>query len=104
MRFDIPDIDRLRNGGTLDDVIIHDMGLVLGIGTLWEYNNLAGSSAENCPHSGTNANAAYQQASGCPTAVPLEFDGGAGTRCGHFDEVCFGDVSVDRRNRDIPWI
>eukprot|EP00977_Amphora_coffeiformis_P025486 scaffold20186_cov239-Amphora_coffeaeformis.AAC.1 len=91
MEFDIPDIQRLRDRGTLDDVIIHEMGHILGVGTLWELLGLAGTDAQNCPYSGANANAAYQQASGCTTAVPLELDGGGGTRCGHFDEVCFGN-------------
>jgi len=68
------------------------MGHILGIGTLWDNQDLAGPSSDNCPYFGDHANTAYQQASGCTNAaVPLELDGGSGTRCSHFDEVCFGD-------------
>lgn len=43
------------------------------------------------PYYGANANAQYQAISGCTTAVPTELDGGGGTRCGHWDEVCLRD-------------
>ncbi|NNK62505.1 MAG: hypothetical protein HKO98_04780, partial [Gemmatimonadetes bacterium] len=35
MRFDIADLDRLAQSGRLEDVILHEMGHVIGIGTLW---------------------------------------------------------------------
>jgi hypothetical protein len=35
MRFDVADLDRLAQQGRLEDVILHEMGHVLGIGTLW---------------------------------------------------------------------
>jgi hypothetical protein len=38
---------------------------------------------------GTAASTEYQALSGCTTAIPVERDGGAGTACGHWDEVCY---------------
>ena len=36
MSFDTDDLSRMEQDGSLIDVIIHEMGHVLGIGTLWE--------------------------------------------------------------------
>jgi len=33
----------------------------------------------------------YQKLSGCKTPVPVEYDGGDGTACGHWDEDCLID-------------
>lgn len=61
-----------------------------GIGTLWENTGVAGTSQQNCPYRGPLANAEFEAISGC-SVVPIELDGGSGTRCGHWDEVCMGD-------------
>jgi hypothetical protein len=43
------------------------------------------------PYLKPNANSEWQKASGCLSAsVPTELDGGTGTRCSHWDEVCLG--------------
>ena len=77
---------------------LHEMGHVLGLGTLWTLNNLqtsaeAGSAKPPCPYSAeTKASAEYQALSGCTgVAVPTESDGGPGTECGHWDEACLLD-------------
>jgi hypothetical protein len=36
MEFDVWDIEQMKKEGTLHDVILHDMGHVLGIGCLWD--------------------------------------------------------------------
>jgi PKD repeat protein len=38
MRFDVDDLDRLATLGWLKDVLLHEMGHVLGFGTLWSRN------------------------------------------------------------------
>jgi Leishmanolysin len=87
MTFESVDISLL--GGQLGDVILHEMGHVLGIGTLWEYVGVAGPDSANCPYTGAHANAEYQAISGC-AVVPTENHGtpGDGTFCGHWDEQC----------------
>ena len=86
MKFDSADIPTLRTGN-LAAVILHEMGHVLGIGSLWGGHGLQGSSASGCPYRGPAANAEYRAVSGC-AAVPPETDGGDGTACGHWDERC----------------
>lgn len=76
---------------------LHEMGHVLGLGTLWTLNNLqvsaeAGTATPPCPYNvNTKASAEYQALSGCTAAVPIEFDGGPGTQCGHWEEDCLLD-------------
>lgn len=48
MQFDNPDIQRLKDQGRFEAVIVHEMGHILGVGTLWVRNNIAGTDAENC--------------------------------------------------------
>lgn len=67
---------------------LHLQGHVIGIGTLWEFNGIAGPDSEDCPYSGAAANGAYSLISGNSCPVPTELDGGGGTRCGHWDESC----------------
>jgi hypothetical protein len=89
--FDTADIAALRSSGTLDKVIMHEMGHVLGIGTLWDYASLVGS-APTCPYKvASNATREWQTISGCINTAPVETDGGAGTACGHWDETCMRD-------------
>ena len=40
MEFDAADLDRMEANGILEAVILHEMGHVLGIGTLWGYHQL----------------------------------------------------------------
>ena len=36
MQFDVADMAKLISNGTLQSVVLHEMGHVLGIGTLWD--------------------------------------------------------------------
>jgi hypothetical protein len=55
---------------------------------LWELNGLLG--VDDCSYiDGTAASTEYQALSGCSTPIPVETDGGAGTACGHWDELCY---------------
>ncbi len=54
MRFDSADMDNLAASGRLDAVILHEMGHVLGFGTLWtqtQFNCLRNPSAAGAPDS-----------------------------------------------------
>ena len=66
-------------------------GHIIGLGTLWEYNGVAGPDSINCPYYGPKANAEFAKISGGCAVVPTELDGGPGTRCGHWDDRCLKD-------------
>lgn len=75
MRFDSDDLDGLLASGRLNDVILHEMGHVLGFGTLWtqpQFNCLQQPSSAGPPLS------SFDTHFSCPTAV-MWFDsvGGA---------------------------
>ena len=92
MVFDTADIERLRNDGELVQVILHEMGHVLGLGTLWEDASLT-TPAPTCTYNfNSKASEQWRSISGCGAqAVPVETDGGPGTACGHWDEICMRD-------------
>lgn len=94
MRFDTADLASMESNGTLHDVILHEMGHVLGIGTIWPTLGLvAGAGTSNPQFTGPRATAEYNAlfgagASGVPvegTPAPL------GTRDGHWRESVFGN-------------
>lgn len=62
------------------------------MGTLWELAGVAGSDEDNCPYNGTRAVAEFEDISGCDAGVvPVELEGGVGSRCASWAESCFGD-------------
>lgn len=106
MQFDTADLANLEAAGTLPDVILHEMGHVIGIGTLWNQpplgllNNpsLPSSPGADTHFSGANAVAAFNALPGGPwvpptsasSVVPVEnTQGGQGTRDGHWRESTF---------------
>ncbi|WP_018467545.1 PKD domain-containing protein [Calidithermus timidus] len=100
MRFDSADLDALESSGQLDEVIFHEMGHVLGIGTLWNYNRslLTGAGTDTPLFVGAKAVAEWQALGGSGN-VPVEncrdknnnpISGcGSGTRDGHWREAVF---------------
>jgi Ca2+-binding RTX toxin-like protein len=88
MEFDSADVEAMFVSGTWTNVILHEMGHILGIGTLWDDLNLK-NGADN--YIGANALAEYRTISGNAgaTSVPVEHGGGAGTRGAHWDEATF---------------
>lgn len=93
MSFDSADIAALEADGSLQAVILHEMGHVLGIGTLWQdpgmYLDAPCNSAAPPATSrfvGAEANARHVEAGGVPDQLLVETDGGPGTACGHWDE------------------
>jgi hypothetical protein len=86
MEFDTADIPLLITDGVFDPVILHEMGHVLGVGTLWTDNGLY-TQGSGVYASGTRADAEWNSI-GCSGPLPVELDGGPGTRDGHWDEEC----------------
>lgn len=63
------------------------LGHVLGIGTLWNFNGLHAGGSSSDYYSGTLAQAEWTKL--CPGGrLPIETDGGEGTAGGHWDEQC----------------
>ncbi len=94
MFFDTADLAEMEREDTLNDVITHEMGHVLGIGTIWrDKGMLAGSGTNNPTFSGAGASAEFGTLRGAdgPVAVPVENMGGPGTREGHWREAVFGN-------------
>lgn len=92
MEFDEFDLDQLLAEGSLVDVIIHEMGHVLGIGTLWNFGGrslLTGRGSADPFFNGAAARAqftALNTTTFSGTPVPVENSGGGGTRDAHWRE------------------
>ena len=102
MQFDVADLDDLETEGGLLSTILHEMGHVLGLGTLWEDNGFIdfAPTTDDCrdtatfttapTYTGTQGNAQYVILGGTGGA-PIEDEFGAGTKCGHWDEEHFAN-------------
>jgi hypothetical protein len=98
MRFDLDDLEVLEANNVLGAVILHEMGHVLGIGTLWSLQNFLSEpslSGGTDPHfTGPLAVAAFDAAGGVTYTgqkVPVEDTGGQGTADSHWRESVFGN-------------
>jgi hypothetical protein len=92
MAFDTADLAQMQSDGTLNDVITHEMGHVLGIGTVWDLKQLLrGANGANPTFAGEAAMGEYQtlRGGGRRKRVPVENTGGAGTRNSHWRETVF---------------
>jgi hypothetical protein len=95
MQFDVADLNTLETRGQLGSVILHEMGHVLGIGTLWSrLGLLQNRSTADAPldtyFSGAGAIGGFDAIGGTTYTggqkVPVENTGGAGTMNGHWRE------------------
>lgn len=95
MRFDAADLNALENSGLLSSVILHEMGHVLGIGSLWKLfqllQNESTTSLQNDTYfAGAGAIAGFDAIGGTTYTggqkVPVENSGGAGTMNAHWRE------------------
>ncbi len=100
MLFDTDDLEMLEQGGALQDVILHEMGHVLGIGTLWpQFDLLADPALANPPgidphFTGSMAIAAFNAAGGntyIGGKVPVENQDTVGTADSHWRETVLGN-------------
>ena len=90
MTFDSSDLANMASNGTLFYVILHEMGHVLGIGTLWSTLHLTAGSGSQYIGQGA-LNAYHQLGAGGASFVPLETSGGSGTAGVHWSEAAFGN-------------
>lgn len=92
MSFDTADLEKMERDGTLNDVITHEMGHVLGIGTTWGRKGLLRRpGTANPTFVGKGAMQEYRtlRGGGPLRRVPVENTGGEGTRDGHWRETVF---------------
>ncbi len=99
MFFDTADLANIEAAGQLSDVILHEMGHVLGFGTLWTnppHALVSGACTSASAFTGAAALTAYVGSNGgTGTTVPLENVGtctngqGDGTRDAHWRETIF---------------
>ncbi len=86
MEFDIADADSFNAAGLFDDIVVHEMAHVLGLGTLWDRLGLL--NADNT-FGGELASAEHAlQFNGDPN-IQIETDGGQGTAFGHWDDATY---------------
>jgi len=88
MQFDTADLASMERNGSLLSVIEHEIGHILGIGTLWDDRGLlTGAGTSNPRFTGARATAEYNATFGVhESGVPVENTGGSGTRDAHWRE------------------
>jgi hypothetical protein len=92
MRFDSDDLAQMQADHTLVDVITHEMGHVLGFGTLWQtFGLLKGARTQDPTFEGPGAKAEFATlvGEGQPVPVPVANFGGPGTQDSHWRETVF---------------
>ncbi|MEJ1221843.1 leishmanolysin-related zinc metalloendopeptidase [Sediminicola sp. 1XM1-17] len=87
MFFDVADLEFLDSLNLFEDVIVHEMGHVLGVGTLWNIadRTLRAGPTPNPYFTGSKANV-FWNAEGGTNELPIENIGGPGTAGGHWRE------------------
>jgi hypothetical protein len=87
MEIDSADVAQMFSNGTLYNVILHEMGHILGFGTLWDQFDLL----TGYQYTGVNALAEYRLLTGnsSESYVPVENNGGPGTAGAHWEEDIF---------------
>jgi hypothetical protein len=93
MRFDTADLAALEAGGQLVDVILHEMGHVMGSGTVWSNLGLLLNPGTADPRfTGVNATNEFNTRFGLVGPdVPVENTGGPGTADSHWRESVFNN-------------
>lgn len=90
MLFDSADLTNLESQGLLDAVILHEIGHVLGVGTLWSASGFLQDAGGSDPiFTGPQTLAQFLALGGATYTgrpVPVENSGGAGTRDSHWRE------------------
>lgn len=103
MQFDSENVDQLMADGWFDEVVIHEMGHVLGIGINWISNGvyINGSGRYTGQYGVAAYNAEFGQTG---DYIPVELSGGTSTANRHWDEVDMGAALTgitDIMGRDI---
>jgi hypothetical protein len=98
MEFDTADLPALEGSGQFNLVILHEMGHVLGFGTIWDFapmnNFLVGLGGSDPWFNGATAQEAFYGALAVGrtfpgNVVPVEAGGGSGTAYSHWRESTF---------------
>ena len=117
MTFDQADADDYNSKNLFDDIVLHEMMHVMGIGTLWNYNNLVSTivvddndtkkptdDIVDSVYTGAAANSSFMLLTNSDAFLFVETDGGAGTAGGHWDEETYLDELmtgyIGHRNQD----
>ena len=91
LKLDVADLGLMESNGTIDAVVTHEIGHILGIGTLWTSKSLLNGAGTPDPlFNGSYAVTAWQTLGGSGF-VPVENTGGEGTKEGHWRETTFGN-------------
>lgn len=97
MFFDVADVAQLEANGGLASVILHEMGHVLGIGSMWDYlgllRNPSDAVVRDTWYAGTEGLAGFNAIGGATYSglkVPVENTGGEGTANAHWRESLLG--------------
>ncbi len=96
LRFDITDLANLESTGSMLNTVLHEMGHVLGVGSIWPLFNLItnpsvpSNAGADTHFTGPLAIAAFDDAGGTTytggSKVPIENTGTAGSADGHWRE------------------
>jgi hypothetical protein len=90
LTLDSDDLARMESLGTLDGVVLHEIGHVLGFGTLWRERGLLVGTATGDPRfTGAHAVEAFNAIDPSASSVPVENYGNEGTRNGHWRDSVF---------------
>ena len=90
IELDSHDVASLETSGELAVTALHEMGHVLGIGTIWDELGLLDADTTNPRFTGSAATAEYNAIFGVSeTSVPVEAGGGPGTVFSHWRESVF---------------
>lgn len=90
MVFDSPDIQWMIDTDIWTDVILHEMGHVLGIGSIWSTVGLHSGSLTDDRYFGGAAQAAWRNL-GCSGPLPVEDNKLPGKAGVHWDDICLGN-------------
>jgi hypothetical protein len=93
IQLDTADVAAMASDGSLLGVIEHEVAHVLGFGVIWsDLGLLTGTRTSSPGFTGAQAVAEYNALFGTSvTAVPVEADGGSGTRLSHWEESVFNN-------------
>lgn len=93
IQLDTNDVASMQSSGSLLGVLEHEIAHVLGFGVIWSnLGLLTGTNTSSPGFTGANAVAEYNALFGTNvSAVPVEADGGSGTRLSHWDETVFNN-------------
>jgi Leishmanolysin len=94
MQFDVADVNQLIAAGQFERVVLHEMGHILGIGSIWADQSLLVGAGTGDPYftgpSGRGAFAAADFTNYAGNTIPVENTGGPGTQDSHWREAILG--------------